>query len=481
MTTREGARILIGIPAYRGTLHVAETLRSIQAQEFRDWRGLISVDGGDRDTADACRAFLSDPRFSLVMHEDRLGWDGNIDWLMAQTTSEFFCYWQQDDLASADYLAALIAAADANPAAVCVYSDIQWFGAATMQMTCPSVTGFARERAWTILEAMNGVPFRGLIRRGVLARTGPIGRNPHESAYEDFAWVARLAREGNLLRVPGPLYFKRKHADATSTRWEHRDAAWKRGAWIDYGLAMLEVLWPVVPVDERHVALAIVLDRLCSRRVGRHLFYDPGGEIPAFAADFLAQERRRFPVTAVEAAIAAGGTAPRFAGGPGGDLLDRVLQWPAWCDEVRHTLAQAGVIELAVTAGSRAVDLLGPGWSWPEPWGTWSEAPAATLRLPLPDGGRWRAAITCLPFGAGRCRPRSVTVAVDGGGPSATWRFVSDDVVVREIVVASQRGDTVLRFGFPDAVSPHDLGTGRDTRLLGLGLVKIAMSREGAG
>jgi glycosyltransferase involved in cell wall biosynthesis len=97
MTRVDNARILVGVPVYRGAMHIAETLRSIQDQDCSTFRVLISVDDGDRESAAACESFLSNPLFSLVMQDCRLGWHGNINWLMSQAQCEFFCYWQQDD------------------------------------------------------------------------------------------------------------------------------------------------------------------------------------------------------------------------------------------------------------------------------------------------------------------------------------------------------------------------------------------------
>src|SRR5690349_6882328 len=152
-------RVLIGVPAYRGAEHIGETLRSIAEQELASFEVSISIDNADRETAIACEPFLSDPRFRMVVHDKRLGWDGNINWLMSQCTAEFFCYWQQDDTATTDYLLSLIAFANANPDVVCTFSDIQWFGHDDTRISCPSQTGSALTRALYFLETMNGVPF----------------------------------------------------------------------------------------------------------------------------------------------------------------------------------------------------------------------------------------------------------------------------------------------------------------------------------
>jgi glycosyltransferase involved in cell wall biosynthesis len=97
-------RILIGMPAFRGVDHIHEALQSISNQDHRDFCVLISVDDSDFETAAACEPFLKDSRFSLVVQNHRLGWAGNINWLMSQPDFDFFCYWQHDDFTSANYI-----------------------------------------------------------------------------------------------------------------------------------------------------------------------------------------------------------------------------------------------------------------------------------------------------------------------------------------------------------------------------------------
>src|SRR5687768_10170949 len=149
------SRILVGVPAYRGTAHIAETLASIREQSFAAFDVLISVDNGDGDTARACEPFLSDPRFRLVVQRTHLGWDGNIDLLMPECRRPYFCYWQQDDIATTDYLHALFAFAEANPDFVCTFCDVEWFGNERVLSSFPTLTGFALTRALYVFESLS--------------------------------------------------------------------------------------------------------------------------------------------------------------------------------------------------------------------------------------------------------------------------------------------------------------------------------------
>ncbi|MEX2653197.1 MAG: glycosyltransferase, partial [Acidimicrobiia bacterium] len=96
--------VFIAMPVYRGTEVIEETLRSILAQTCTDFHLVMSIDGADDPTVEICRKYADDPRIDVVVQESRLGWPGNLNWLVERCDREFFCYWQQDDLASTGYL-----------------------------------------------------------------------------------------------------------------------------------------------------------------------------------------------------------------------------------------------------------------------------------------------------------------------------------------------------------------------------------------
>ena len=98
----------LGVPAYRGAAYIAESLASIQAQTHHDLQVLISLDGPDPATEEACRPFLDDPRFRLTVRPERLGWVGNLNWLVDQAATPFWCYQQQDDVLDPAYLETLV-------------------------------------------------------------------------------------------------------------------------------------------------------------------------------------------------------------------------------------------------------------------------------------------------------------------------------------------------------------------------------------
>jgi hypothetical protein len=289
------------VPVYKGQDFVQETLRSIQRPEHAAFRVCISIDGDDQVSAEACVPFLRDPRFEMFVQQRQLGWAGNLNWLMDRCDCDFFCFWQQDDLAATSYLSRLLSHAAREPDTACVFSDVQWFGTRIDRVETPSLTGFALERVLQQIERGYYAPFFGLVPAAVLDRVGHVRLTPHDSPLEDQVWLATLVAQGPWHRVPGTLYFKRGHTAETHLEWEvSTNDAFRRLTWLEWGAGMLGAAMSASAPQEHGKLFDIVFDRLTTAREGRSLFYDlRSGGVEAFEAfrdDFTSLVRQRVQV-----------------------------------------------------------------------------------------------------------------------------------------------------------------------------------------
>jgi hypothetical protein len=199
------------------------------------------------------------------------------------------------------------------------------------------------------------------------------------------------------------------------------------------------------------------------------LFYD-GPPVP-FASEFLAKALQRFPVPELEMAMGDRNGAAKFAGGAGGVLLDQVIGW-----STRPADATDRAARFDFWQGGSGIDLLGPGWSFAENWGTWSAAPRAELRLPLGGKrGRRKAIVTFQVFGKERAR-MPLEVTLDSSPQKFRWLLPTNVVVRQELSVESAGSDVMLAFACPDAVSPSQLGLNDDPRRLGIGLISLDLT-----
>ena len=450
---RPGQRVFIAVPVYRGDEFVAETLRSIQRQEHENFRVCISVDGGDHRSASVCEPFLTDPRFEMHVQSQRRGWAGNLNWLIERCDGDFFCFWQQDDLAATSYLQRLVGHARHYPETACVFSDVQWFGSRIDRVETPSLTGFALDRVLHQIEVAHYSPFFGLVRAAALANVGPIRLTADDSALEDQVWLARLVGQGPWHRVPGTLYFKRGHAGETHLRWEGspHDAA-RRRIWLEWGAGMLEAAMSVSPPQEHGRLFDILIDRLTLGRDGRWLFYDAGAggieELASFRDDFASLARERYQVVGVG---------------------DRLLK------EYATEADQCGSLEVVFAAGEPGVALLGGGWSDPEGGGVWSDGPKALLRLPLGDAGPWRIRLHAQPYPVANVTRR--IMARVGDRIVAEHTCPADSREADEPWEFTVCGTRSVVLDIPWATSPQALGTGGDPRRLGICLHRVVLER----
>ena len=271
--------VTVGLPVYPGERFIEEALVTLQRQTYPYFEAIISLDGPDPVCEELCRPFLSDSRFRLVVQPQRLGWVGNINWLMAQTATPWWMYHQQDDALDPHCLNVLIDSARSAPEAAVIYGDIEAFGTFTGTFAQPSVTGTAPARQLAMLyEHQIGVAFRGLTRAGALA--GGIPRNEVDDFAAEVVWMASAARFGELRRVPQTLSRKRYHDDNVHTKWDLWPVEKRIEAWTAHCAAMLEQAMLVkAGAPERRLLWLAAVARLTSPRTASR--YIPIGAMDA--------------------------------------------------------------------------------------------------------------------------------------------------------------------------------------------------------
>ena len=281
--------VTVGVPVYHGERWLEETLRSIQDQTHRDFDVVMSIDGGPDPGCEAiCRRFLADSRFRLVIQPERLGWSGNINWLMTQVAGDYWYFHQQDDLTADNYLEALIGHARRNPSAALVCCELVPFGRIEGHLAQPaSVLGASPfVRLMTYLhEQYPAFAFRGLTRAEAVRRAGDIPSNEFVSFGGDICWVAAVALSGEIHHLPLPLYGKRYHDRNTESAFRTMPREARLEAWSVHCAQMLgPALRTEGTVEESRLLWLAAVERLTSHR-------SAGGFLPV--GDLSDAERRQ--------------------------------------------------------------------------------------------------------------------------------------------------------------------------------------------
>jgi glycosyltransferase involved in cell wall biosynthesis len=258
--------VTIGVPVYQGQLDLPVTLECLRTQTYQNLDVLISVDGGDRQSAEACEPFLRrDPRFRMTIQPSRLGWAGNTDWTMRERRGAFYIFQQHDDQVSPSYVADLVEAALRYPDAAICFAKVQCTGLMTHVMHGLPLSGQPVERVLTCLKFMDHAAFRGLIRGSALASTSGLllsDFDPFDSYGTEMRLMAELALLGEFRFVPGPTYYKNLHGQNLYLKRDRWPDEKKQLAWACLGAWMAEVVVPAGrSLEERRRMFDAVLVR----------------------------------------------------------------------------------------------------------------------------------------------------------------------------------------------------------------------------
>ena len=239
----ERGLLSICVPIYRGEQFLAEALNCIRSQTYKRFEVILSIDGHDPACENICLPFLADPRFKLFRQPKRLGWVENLNWTFRKASGEFAYFHQQDDLADKRYAATLIKHLQRHPEAALAYCDLQPKGRIEGSFRqVPPVTGAtARTRVLTMLSDHFGAfAFRGVFRRELLPKVGPIPTNEVDDFGVDICWLTGIAAHGELHHLPVKFYWKRYHEKNTESRWWEWPLERKFSAWAHHCVGMLK-------------------------------------------------------------------------------------------------------------------------------------------------------------------------------------------------------------------------------------------------
>ena len=112
-------QVTVGIPTYNNENTVEETIRSLMAQNFRDWVCIIADDSEDDRCIAAIRTLVStDNRFTVIKNSQRLGAAGNWNKVLNLCETEYFKLLCADDVLAPTAIEDEVSALESNSNAV---------------------------------------------------------------------------------------------------------------------------------------------------------------------------------------------------------------------------------------------------------------------------------------------------------------------------------------------------------------------------
>jgi glycosyltransferase involved in cell wall biosynthesis len=223
--------VTIGLPVLDGEPYLSEAIDSILAQSFTDFELVISDNASTDRTEEICRAYASrDPRVRYMRSPVNIGGALNFNRVLDEARGLYFKWAAHDDVLAPTWLARAVSTLDDQPSAVLCQSLITVIdqdGAVVgpEERLLTRVTGgrAAARFGNLVLADHRCNDLFGLIRTGILRRTGGIGRY----IAADRVLLAELGLHGRFETIPEPLFFVRDHpARSVNARPFHERTSW---------------------------------------------------------------------------------------------------------------------------------------------------------------------------------------------------------------------------------------------------------------
>lgn len=270
--------VSIGLPVYNEEAFVADAVRSVFAQSFRDWE-LTIVDDGSTDKGPSWLERLQDPRVSFARDGQHRGLGTRLNQIVALAQGKYIARMDADDLMHPERIASQVEFLERNPEVDVVGCSVLSFNARGEplslrqlpqeheRITASPLNGFALAHATTVASAEW---WRAHLYDEVTR------------ACEDVELWLGSYRSSRFANLPAALYFYREEQsysfrEYVAAKSELASRLWKRRA--EYGASAVcssLLQWPRIAA----YGLAHVLgaDRALVRRRGSPVSSDQAEE-----------------------------------------------------------------------------------------------------------------------------------------------------------------------------------------------------------
>jgi len=205
------------VPTYNRAAYVAEAIRSVRAQTFRDVEIIVADDGSTDNTAEVVAGFGEAVTYVSLPHRGQPAATRNAG--LAAAGGEFVAFLDSDDLYLPGKFHLQLTAFDAAPEAGMVYSDGIFFRDDVARPIGRVLDGFATPSGCIFPYLLRGnflQPGLVLIRRACLDSVGAFDESPEFFAVEDYDLWLRIAADFPIAFAPGSVVAIRRHGASIS-------------------------------------------------------------------------------------------------------------------------------------------------------------------------------------------------------------------------------------------------------------------------
>ena len=209
--------ISVIIPTYNRAAYIAEAIRSVQAQTFRNVEIIVADDGSIDNTAEIVATFGDAVAYIPLPHRGLPAATRNAGLRAAR--GEFIAFLDSDDLFLPNKLALQLAVFETHPEAVLVYSNGHFFRDYPNQPTGYVLNGLPTLSGDVFPELVRGnflATPAVLVRRVCMDTVGLFDERPDFFAVEDYDLWLRIAAQFPVIYAPGNVAAIRRHQQSIS-------------------------------------------------------------------------------------------------------------------------------------------------------------------------------------------------------------------------------------------------------------------------
>ena len=205
-------QVSVIIPTYNRAAYLADAIRSVEAQNYRDIETIVADDGSTDNTAEVMARFGSRVTYLRLDHHGLPATTRNAG--LRASHGEFVAFLDSDDLFLPGKLELQLATFDAHPEAELVYSNGHFFRDIPNEPIGELLDGLPSPSGNVFAELLCGnfvfTP-TVLVRRTCLDSVGVFDERPDFFAVEDYDLWLRIAAQFPVIYAPGKVAAVRRH------------------------------------------------------------------------------------------------------------------------------------------------------------------------------------------------------------------------------------------------------------------------------
>lgn len=211
------ADITIFLPVYNGANYITQAIDSVLSQSYTYWKFLIVDNCSTDNTAELCKPYLADPRFTYVRNETNIGLHGNFYKALSLCDTKYYGYLCHDDIyVRPDALEEARGLLEADDSLAMINAPVRWLDQYAQFIPSYGVSsvGFSGKVLASNITKASILRCRNLFGIAVLARTA-LGQSliPDKRLYQasDINYLAGVGGNRHTYILQNPAYAIRFH------------------------------------------------------------------------------------------------------------------------------------------------------------------------------------------------------------------------------------------------------------------------------